>query len=66
MLRKLRRKFFGIRNSGINPRGFHVSQLQFYVLLLPLSAVMILPIIFIFSHAFKPPEELFAYPPRFF
>ncbi|WP_448335691.1 carbohydrate ABC transporter permease [Bellilinea sp.] len=66
MLQKLRRKFFGIRNSGINPRGFHVSQLQFYVLLLPLSAVMILPIIFIFSHAFKPPEELFAYPPRFF
>uniref|UniRef100_A0A7C4Q1Q4 Carbohydrate ABC transporter permease n=1 Tax=Bellilinea caldifistulae TaxID=360411 RepID=A0A7C4Q1Q4_9CHLR len=62
----MRRKFFGIRNSGINPRGFHVSQLQFYVLLLPLSAVMILPIIFIFSHAFKPPEELFAYPPRFF
>jgi ABC-type glycerol-3-phosphate transport system permease component len=66
MLQKLRRKFFGIRNSGINPRGFHVSQLQFYVLLLPLSVVMILPIIFIFSHAFKPPEELFAYPPRFF
>jgi ABC-type glycerol-3-phosphate transport system permease component len=66
MLRKLRRKFFGIRNSGINPRGFHVSQLQFYVVLVPLAAVMILPIIFIFSHAFKPPEELFAYPPRFF
>lgn len=66
MLRKLRRKFFGIRNSGINPRGFHVSQLQFYVVLVPLAAFMILPIIFIFSHAFKPPEELFAYPPRFF
>ena len=27
---------------------------------------MVLPIIFIFSHAFKPPDELFAYPPRFF
>ena len=27
---------------------------------------MLLPIIFIFSSAFKPPEELFAYPPRFF
>ena len=27
---------------------------------------MLLPIVFIFSHAFKPPDELFAYPPRFF
>jgi len=34
--------------------------------LLPLVAFMILPIIFVFSHAFKPPDELFAYPPRFF
>lgn len=66
MFGKFRRRLFGIRNSGINPRGFHVSQLQFYVVLVPLAAFMILPIIFIFSHAFKPPEELFAYPPRFF
>ncbi len=27
---------------------------------------MLLPIVFVFSHAFKPPDELFAYPPRFF
>jgi ABC-type glycerol-3-phosphate transport system permease component len=27
---------------------------------------MLLPMIFIFSNAFKPPDELFAYPPRFF
>jgi len=27
---------------------------------------MLLPMAFIFSHAFKPPDELFAYPPRFF
>jgi ABC-type glycerol-3-phosphate transport system permease component len=27
---------------------------------------MLLPIVFIFSNAFKPPDELFAYPPRFF
>ncbi len=66
MLRKWRRKFFGLRNSGVNPRGFHVSQLSFYIILVPLAAFMVLPIIFIFSHAFKPPEELFAYPPHFF
>ncbi len=52
-------------NSGTNPRGFHPSQIKFYIILLPLSLLMILPIVFIFSHAFKPPDELFAYPPRF-
>lgn len=61
-----RRRLSGLRNSGVNPRGFHVSQIPFYLALLPLSAVMMLPIVFILSHAFKPPEELFAYPPRFF
>jgi ABC-type glycerol-3-phosphate transport system permease component len=35
-------------------------------MLLPLIIIMLLPIIFIFSHAFKPLDELFAYPPRFF
>jgi ABC-type glycerol-3-phosphate transport system permease component len=64
--RKLRRRFSGLRNSGMNPKGFHVSQLQFYIFLLPLAIIMILPVVFIFSHAFKPPDELFAYPPRFF
>ncbi|MFC1465142.1 MAG: carbohydrate ABC transporter permease [Candidatus Brachytrichaceae bacterium NZ_4S206] len=60
------RRYTGVYNRGINPRGFHVSQIKFYVLLLPLTAVMLLPIVFIFSNAFKPPDELFAYPPRFF
>ncbi len=64
-----RRKLFRysrIGNSGMNPRGFHPSQIKFYVILAPLVVVMLLPILFIFSHAFKPPDELFAYPPRFF
>lgn len=55
-----------LRDSGMNPRGFHQSQLKFYLVLAPLAVFMLLPIVFIFSHAFKPPEELFAYPPRFF
>lgn len=60
-----RKRFSGIRNSGINPKGFHTSQIKFYLILTPLVLFMLLPILFIFSHAFKPPDELFAYPPRF-
>lgn len=59
-------RYSGIRNSRINPQGFHTSQLKFYLVLLPLAVFMLLPILFIFSHAFKPADELFAYPPRFF
>lgn len=62
----LLRRVSGVHNSGINPQGFHVSQLKFYLLLAPIVVFMLLPIVFIFSHAFKPPDELFAYPPRFF
>lgn len=66
MKRKLFSRFSGIRNSGINPKGFHVSQLKFYLILFPLVIVMLLPIVFMLSHALKPPDELYAYPPRFF
>jgi ABC-type glycerol-3-phosphate transport system permease component len=60
------RRWTGIRNSGINPKGFNVSQIKFYIILLPLIIIMLLPMVFIISNAFKPPDELFAYPPRFF
>jgi ABC-type glycerol-3-phosphate transport system permease component len=59
------KRYTGFYNSGINPKGFHVSQLKFYVVLLPLVAFMLLPIVYIISTAFKPLDELFAYPPRF-
>ncbi len=65
-MRRKRWLSYSLRDSGMNPRGFHPSQLKFYLVLVPLAAFMLLPIVFIFSHAFKPPEELFAYPPRFF
>ena len=54
------------QGSKINPSRFSFSQLKFYAYLLPLAAVMLLPIIYIFSTAFKPMNELFAYPPKFF
>ncbi|MDD5367767.1 MAG: carbohydrate ABC transporter permease [Anaerolineaceae bacterium] len=60
------KRFSGLHNSGINPKGFHTSQIGFYLILLPLSIFMLLPVVFIFSNALKPPDELFAYPPSFF
>lgn len=65
MIRNRFSRYTGIRNRGINPAGFHVSQIKFYVFLVPLAALMLLPIIFIFASAFKPPDELYAFPPRF-
>jgi len=50
----------------INPQHFHKSQIKFYIILIPILVLMSLPIIFIISHAFKPLDELYAYPPRFF
>ena len=54
------------QGSKINPSRFSLSQVKIYAYLLPLAVVMLLPIIYIFSTAFKPMDELFAYPPRFF
>ncbi|MDC7243624.1 MAG: carbohydrate ABC transporter permease [Sphaerochaetaceae bacterium] len=50
----------------INPTRYHKSQLKFFLVLIPMALFIALPIIFIFSHAFKPVNELYAYPPRFF
>jgi ABC-type glycerol-3-phosphate transport system permease component len=65
-MRGRRFRLYSLHSSGINPSEFHPSQIPFYLILAPLVAFMLLPIIFIFSTAFKPLEELFAYPPRFF
>lgn len=54
-----------LNGIGINPKKFHKSQLKFYIILLPLVAFTLLPLIFIFFNAFKPMDELFIYPPRF-
>lgn len=54
------------KGMKINPSGFHKSQIKFYMVLLPMALFIALPILFIVSHAFKPTNELYAYPPRFF
>ncbi len=54
------------KGKRINPRKFEPSQLKIIIVILPLVIFMALPIIFIINHAFKPMEELFAFPPTFF
>lgn len=54
------------RGITVNPREFDRSQIKFYIILLPMIILAILPLIYIISTAFKPIEELFAYPPTFF
>ena len=55
-----------IQGKKMNPTRFHKSQMKFYVILIPMAVVMGLPIIYIFSQALKPLDELFIYPPKFF
>lgn len=53
------------RGTQINPKRFHRTQIKFYVILILMALFMALPIVYIFNHAFKPLDELFAWPPRF-
>ena len=55
-----------IAGSRMNPRRFSASQIKFYIILLPIALIMLLPLVFIINHAFKPLDELFAFPPKFF
>ncbi len=50
----------------INPTRFHPSQLKFYAILVPMAVFMIIPIVYLFTTAFKPQEELFKFPPSIF
>lgn len=54
------------KGRRINPRTFNGSHVKILVIILPLVLFMALPIVFIANHAFKPMEELFAFPPTFF
>lgn len=54
------------QGTKINPSRNSLSHIKFYLILLPFVIFAVFPIIFIFSQAFKPLEELFLFPPRFF
>ena len=49
-----------------NPSKFSLSQLPYLLFVLPFTVIMIMPLAYIFNHAFKPFDELIEYPPRFF
>jgi ABC-type glycerol-3-phosphate transport system permease component len=51
--------------NKINPSRFSLGQFKFYLFLVPLGIIMILPIFFIFSQSLKPLDELFLFPPTF-
>ncbi len=52
------------KGTQLNPKTFQRNQIGFLIILLLISCVMILPIIYIISQAFKPLDELFYFPPR--
>ena len=54
------------KGNRIGPDKFEKGQIKMMLAVLPLVLFMLLPIIFIICHAFKPMDELFACPPRFF
>lgn len=61
-----KRKSRRLQQSGINPTRFERGQVKFYLYLIPIAVIMALPILMIVLNAFKPLDELNAYPPRFF
>lgn len=54
-----------IKAMNVNPKQFDKTQIKFYLILVPMAVFMLLPIVYIFSQAFKPLDELFMFPPRF-
>mgnify|MGYP001056247090 CR=1 FL=1 len=55
-----------IKSFGMNPARFESGQLKIYLYMIPICIIMALPILFIVMDAFKPIDELFAYPPRMY
>lgn len=54
-----------LRGVSVAPKKFDRTQIKFYFILCPFVIVALLPILYIIVTAFKPIEELFAYPPKF-
>lgn len=55
-----------VGGTKVNPKKFDKSQIPLYLYLIPVAIFMGAPIIYIFNHAFKPMDELYAFPPKFF
>lgn len=64
--RRKRRGSAKLLGARFNPTRFDSSQIKFILIVLPFVILMLLPMIFIVSHAFKPYSELYSYPPKLF
>ena len=53
------------KGHRMNPDKFEKGQIKLYLFVVPLALITGLPIVYIFFHAFKPMDELFAFPPKF-
>jgi multiple sugar transport system permease protein len=53
------------QGTKINPKKFDVSQLKFYIVIVPVAIFTTLPIVYILNQAFKPLDEIFRFPPTF-
>ena len=49
-----------------DPKGFNKDQIPFFIIMIPLCIFMGLPLVYLFSTAFKPLNELLEFPPKFF
>lgn len=58
----MRRRFEAVK---VNPKRFHLNQIPFLLIVLPIAFLMMLPLVYIFNHAFKPYDELVEFPPKF-
>ncbi|MCR5692131.1 MAG: carbohydrate ABC transporter permease [Eubacterium sp.] len=54
------------KGKRINPQKFERGHIKIMIILLPLLLFMAMPLVYIANHAFKPMDELFAFPPTFF
>ncbi len=52
-----------LKGKRVNPRFFSVDQIKFYLILIPIAVLMILPVVYMANEAFKPLGELYAFPP---
>lgn len=66
MSKKQKQKRGNFQGSRINPKNFSRGQIKFYLILVPLSLFMILPVVMLINRAFMPLGELFAFPPHIF
>lgn len=55
-----------VGGTKVNPKRFRANQIPIYLYSIPIAVFMGLPIVFIICHAFKPVNELFAFPPKIF